>query len=128
MSSSSGPVSDPLASRRRARPARRGGFITIALPGDFGKPRPALIIQADPFEGTATVTALLVSSTLVDAPLLRVTVQPSSTNGLQKLSQVMVDKTMTLKRERAGRAIGHIDPEALLEIERRLAVFLGIAK
>jgi mRNA interferase MazF len=128
MSSSSGPVSGPPASPRRARPAGRGDFITIALSGDFGKPRPALIIQADQFEGTATVTVLLVSSTLVDAPLLRVTVHPSSANGLQKPSQVMVDKAMTLKREKVGRAIGHIDPEALLEIERRLAVFLGIAK
>jgi mRNA interferase MazF len=74
------------------------------------------------------VTVLLVSGTLVDAPLLRVTVPPSSENGLQKPSQVMVDKAMTVKREQVGRAIGHIDPEALLEIERRLAVFLGIAK
>lgn len=128
MSSSSGAGSDPPVSHRRARPARRGDLITIALSGDFGKPRPALIIQADQFEDTATVTVLLVSSTLVDAPLLRVTVHPSAENGLQKPSQVMVDKAMTVKREKVGRAIGHIDPEALLEIERRLAVFLGIAK
>lgn len=128
MSSSSGAASDPPASPRHPRPARRGDLITIALSGDFGKPRPALIIQADQFEGTATVTVLLVSSTLVDAPLLRVTVPPSSENGLQKPSQVMVDKAMTVRREKVGRAIGYIDPEALLEIERRLAVFLGIAK
>jgi mRNA interferase MazF len=107
---------------------RRGDFVTVALPGDFGKPRPALIIQADQFEGTATVTVLLVSSTLVDAPLLRVIVEPSAGNGLQRPSQVMVDKAMTVRREKLGGAFGHIDADAMVEIERRLAVFLGIAK
>jgi mRNA interferase MazF len=107
---------------------RRGDFVTIALSGDFGKPRPALIVQADQFQDTATITVLLVSGTLVEAPLLRVTVQPSPESGLQKPSQVMIDKAMTVRREKIGRAFGHIDPESLLEIERRLAVFLGIAK
>ena len=127
MSSGANKVSDSTTSRRR-RPARRGDFVTIALSGDFGKPRPALILQADQFAGTATVTTLLVSSTLVEAPLLRVTVHPNAENGLQRPSQVMVDKAMTVKREKLGHAFGHIDSETLLEIERCLAVFLGIAK
>ena len=62
----------------------RGDFVTIAMPGDFGKPRPALVIQSDKFNEHATVTVLLVSCALVDAPLLRVTVQPTPVNGLQK--------------------------------------------
>jgi mRNA-degrading endonuclease toxin of MazEF toxin-antitoxin module len=66
-------------------------------------PRPALVIQSDQFAAHATVTVLLVSSTLVDAPLIRVTVHPSERNGLRKPSQVMVDKAMTVKRERLGR-------------------------
>ena len=107
---------------------QRGDFVTIALSGDFGKPRPALIVQADRFEDTATVTVPLVSGTLVEAPLLRVTVQPSLRNGLQKRSEVMIDKAMTVRRERIGRTLGQIDSESLIEIERRLAVFLGIAK
>ena len=68
----------------------RGDFVTIAMQGDFGRPRPALVIQSDQFNEHATVTVLLVSSALVDAPLLRVTVQPTPVNGLQKPSQVMV--------------------------------------
>lgn len=106
----------------------RGDFVTIALSGDFGKPRPALVIQADLFGEYATVTVLPVTSALVDAPLLRITVQPSAENGLQKPSQVMIDKTMTVKREKTGGAIGRIDKDALAEVERCLAVFLGIAK
>lgn len=106
----------------------RGDFVTIAMPGDFGKPRPALVIQADQFDEQATATVLLVSSTLVNAPLFRITVQPSEGNGLQKPSQVMVDKAMTVKRDRLGQPFGRIDADAMVEVERCLAVFLGIAK
>lgn len=107
---------------------RRGDFVTIAMPGDFGKPRPALVIQANPFDELATVTLLPVTSTGVAAPLFRITVQPSLENGLRKPSQVMVDKAMTLKRDKVGPAFGQIDADALVEVERCLAVFLGIAK
>lgn len=107
---------------------RRGDFVTIAMQGDFGKPRPALMIQADQFDEHATATVLPVTSTLVAAPLLRITVQPNAENGLQKPSQVMVDKAMTVKRDKVGPAFGRIDADALLEVERCLAVFLGIAK
>ena len=106
----------------------RGDFVTIAMQGDFGKPRPALVIQSDQFNEHVTVTVLLVSSTLVDAPLLRVTIQPSETNGLQKPSQVMVDKAMTVKRDKLGQAFGSADDAAMLEVGRCLAVFLGIAR
>ena len=106
----------------------RGHLVTIAMQGDFGKPRPALVIQADQFDETATITVLPVTSTLVAAPLFRITVQPSTENGLQKASQVMVDKAMTVKRDKIGQAIGRIDMDVMVEVERSLAVFLGIAK
>jgi mRNA interferase MazF len=107
---------------------RRGDFVTIAMQDDLGKPRPALMIQADQFNEHATVTVLPVTSTLVAAPLLRITVYPNAENGLQKPSQVMVDKAMTVKRDKVGPAFGRIDADALVEVERCLAVFLGIAK
>lgn len=107
---------------------RRGDFVPIALQGDFGKPRPALVIQSDQFVDSATVTVIPVTGSLVDAPLLRVTVQPDTRNGLQKPSQIMLDKVMTVKRDKVGSAFGRVDTNVLVEIERRLAVFLGIAK
>ena len=107
---------------------RRGDFVTIAMQGDFGKPRPALVIQSDQFSEHTSVTVLPVTSTLVAAPLLRVTVQLTLENGLQKPSQVMVDKAMTVKRDKVGPAFGRIDADLLVEVERCLAVFLGIAK
>ena len=96
--------------------------------GDFGKPRPALVIQADQFDEHATVTVLPVTTTLVAAPLLRITIEPGLENGLQKPSQVMVDKAMTIKRDKLGKPFGRIDANVMLEVERCLALFLGIAK
>ncbi|MFM2005467.1 MAG: hypothetical protein RLZZ09_1122 [Pseudomonadota bacterium] len=106
----------------------RGDLVTIAMQGDYGKPRPALVIQSDQFDELASVTVLPVTGTLVAAPLLRITVQPSQRNGLQKPSQVMIDKALTVKRDKVGAVFGHIEPETLIEVERCLAVFLGIVK
>ncbi|MBX3690469.1 type II toxin-antitoxin system PemK/MazF family toxin [Dokdonella sp.] len=106
----------------------RGDLVTIAVQGDLGKPRPALVIQANQFSENASMTVLPITSTPVAAPLLRVTLKPSAENGLQKPSQVMVDKAMTVKRDKLGPVVGHLDADAMVEVERCLAVFLGIAK
>lgn len=107
---------------------KRGDFVTIAAQGDFGKPRPALVIQTDRVgDDFPSVTVLPVTSMVVPGQLIRVTVTPSAENGLQKLSQVMVDKTMTVKREKIGAKLGAIDADGMKAVERNLAVFLGIA-
>lgn len=106
----------------------RGDLVTIAMQGDFGKPRPALVIQANQFSEHSSATVLPITSTIIAAPLLRITVHPSAENGLRKPSQVMVDKAMTVKRDKLGQAFGHIDADTLVQVERCLAVFLGIAK
>ncbi len=106
----------------------RGDLVTVVMQGEFGKPRPALVMQADQFSEHTSVTVLPVTSTLVTAPLLRITVQPTADNGLQKPSQVMVDKAVTVLRDKVGPAFGRIDTTLLTEVERCLAVFLGIAK
>lgn len=107
---------------------RRGDLVTVAMQGDFGKPRPALVIQADQFGGIPTVTLLPLSSDRMDASLLRIDIAPDARNGLRKPSQVMVDKAYTARREKIGRLIGTLNAETMLRVERSLAVFLGIAK
>jgi mRNA interferase MazF len=107
---------------------RRGDLVTIALQGDFGKPRPALIVQSDHFDAHPTLTLLLVSSALVASPLLRVTVEPDELNGLRAPSQIMVDKAMTVMRGKVGPAFGRLGQDRMLEVERCLALFLGIAR
>ena len=106
---------------------KRGDLVTVAVPGDFGKPRPALVVQSDRFDESASVTVLLISSTLVDAPLIRPTLEPTETNGLRKPSQVMVDKIMTVKRDKLGQQFGSLEDEDMLRVTRSLAIFLGIA-
>ncbi|SDA14589.1 type II toxin-antitoxin system PemK/MazF family toxin [Sphingomonas sp. NFR15] len=106
---------------------KRGDLVTIALSGDFGKPRPAVVIQSDQFAETGTVTVLLISSTLVDAPLIRTTIEPTPDNALRVRSQIMVDKAMSVKRDKIGAVIGSLDAEAMLAVTRALAVFFAIA-
>ena len=106
---------------------RRGELVTVALPGDYGKPRPALVIQSDQFPDMASVTVLLVTSMLVDAPFLRLTIEPSPDNNLRQTSQVMIDKPMTVRRDRLGNAFGMLDDASMVSINRSLALFLGLA-
>jgi len=106
---------------------RRGDLVTIALQGDYGKPRPALVIQSDLFDEHPSVTVLPVTSELRETPLFRIIVQPNADNGLQKPSQIMVDKVQTIPREKIGNTVGRLDNESLLAVNRALAVFLGFA-
>jgi mRNA interferase MazF len=87
---------------------RRGDLVTIALQGDYGKPRPALVVQSDLFAEHPSVTILPVTGELRDTPLFRVLVRPNEKNGLLKPSEVMVDKAQTISCEKVGvvRALG----------------------
>lgn len=105
----------------------RGSLVTIAVSGDYGKPRPALVLQADAFAALDSVTVLPLTSTLVNSPLLRITLQPDSHNGLQSPSQIMVDKMVTVRRSKLGPAFGQVEAVTLQAVERALLVFLGIA-
>jgi len=106
---------------------RRGDLVTVALQGDLGKPRPALVIQSDLFDAHPSVTILPVTSELRIAPLFRIALNPNELNGLSKPSQVMVDKPQSISREKVGAVIGHLDDETMLAVNRALAVFLGFA-
>lgn len=106
---------------------RRGDLVTVAAPGNYGKPRPALVIQSDLFEELPSVTLCLVTSELRDTPIFRITVDPSPENGLRRVSQIQVDKVMTVARERIGGTIGRLDDTTMLKVNRSLSVFIGIA-
>ena len=106
---------------------RRGDLVTVALPGDFGKPRPALVVQSDLFSNHATVTVLPVTSTPVETPLFRLPVDPTPDNGLREPSFVMVDKTMSIRTEKLGAAFGRLGRADMTRVNRALALFLGIA-
>lgn len=106
---------------------KRGSIAAVAVQGDFGKPRPCLIVQSDLFLPThASVTAALITTTLVDAPIFRVTVDPTSQNGLRRVSQIMVDKLVSVRRESLGPVFGELDGDAMLRVNRAIALWLGL--
>jgi mRNA interferase MazF len=106
---------------------KRGDVVTVAVQGDYGKPRPAVIVQSDLFNDThPSVTLLPLTSTIIDAPLLRLTIDPGRANGLSRVSQVMVDKVLTLPREKVGDTIGRLDEDVMIRVTRALAMWLGI--
>ena len=114
--------------RSRLDAVRRGDLVVVAMPGDYGKPRPALVLQSDLFNEThATITVAPVTSTIVDTPLFRITLEPSRRNGLRLVSQIMVDKLTTVRRQRVGQTIGRVEEDVMLRVARALALWLGIA-
>jgi len=96
---------------------KRGDVVTVAAAGDYGKPRPAVIVQTDAFPAShASVVVCQMTSDCSDAPDFRVTVDPTATNGLRVRSQVMADKPVTIRRERVGRRIGHLDDQDIARL------------
>lgn len=106
---------------------KRGDIITVAAAGDYGKPRPAVVIQSDKLKGMDSVLVSLLTSTLVDAPLFRLSVDPTEENGLKKLSQIMIDKIIAMPRSKCGDVVGRIDESNLIVLNHMLAVVVGIA-
>ena len=114
-------------SRHRRLELSRGDIVVSAAPGDFGKPRPALVVQSDLFNPThASVVICPITSQMVDAPLFRLTMQPGKENGLKAESQIMIDKLVAVKRERIGKRIGKLSNAQLADVNRALNLWLGL--
>lgn len=107
---------------------RRGAIWTVAGGGGYaGKPRPVVIVQADAFSETDSLTIAPLTTVLLDAPLQRIVVEPAEANGLHATSAVMIDKITTVSKTKFGHRIGHLDDRDMRRLERALLVFLGIA-
>jgi len=107
---------------------KRGNVVTVAMQGDFGKPRPALVLQSDVFSDIhATVTVALISSEIVQAPIFRLDIEPNETNGLSRSSQVQIDKIMSIRSEKIGSVIGELNDVMMVRVNRALALWLGLA-
>jgi len=106
---------------------RRGDIYTAAARGAYsGKPRPVVVIQDDRFDATASVTVVPFTTSDVEAPLLRIPVQPSDTTGLAETSRLMVDKVTTVPRTSLTQ-VGRLSDGDLIRLNRALLVFLGLA-
>ncbi len=104
----------------------RGDLVTVAVSGDYGKPRPALVIQTDHLPETDSVLVCLLTTTVRDAPLFRLPIPAGGETGLLQPSQVMVDKIMAVRRDRCSKRIGKVDPVTMLALNRLLAFVVGV--
>ena len=107
---------------------KRGAIVVVAAKGAYtGKPRPALVVQSDLFNPThASVTICPITSDCVDAPLFRLTLPPGSRTGLKTVSQVMVDKIVSVPRAAIGGEIGECDNGVLEAVDDGLRRWLGL--
>lgn len=105
---------------------KRGDLVTVALQGDYGKPRPALIVQSDLFNEHPSLTVLPVTGQLREAPLFRIRIDANDRNGLQKTSEIMVDKAQAIPRGKIGPVFGQLSDEEMLAVSRSMMVFLGL--
>jgi mRNA interferase MazF len=106
----------------------RGSVVTVASPGVYsGKPRPAVVLQADRWlQAHTSVTLCPLTSTLRQAPLVRIVVEPSARNGLRKPSQLMVDKLFTVPTQAVGEVVGQLEPQVLVDLDLALRGWLEI--
>jgi mRNA interferase MazF len=106
----------------------RGEIYTAAARGAYtGKPRPVVVVQDDRFDATASVTVCPFTTNPVDAPLVRLRIEPSDDNGLDRPSRLMVDKITTVPRSDLSERIGRLRDDELVQLNRSLMVFLGLA-
>ncbi len=105
--------------------SQRGDLVTVSLQGDYGKPRPAVIVQSNLLAALDSVVICPVTSELRTAAF-RVTVEPTSANGLRALSQVMADKLSTLPRSKISKPFGHLEDERMKAVDRALLLVVGV--
>ena len=105
------------------------GSVVIVAHGEFGRPRPAVVVQADEM-GDATTTVLVcpITSDVMERLPVRPTVEPSTGNGLHLSSQVMTDKMLALPRDHVRRKIGILDSETSQRLDSALLTVQGLAR
>jgi mRNA interferase MazF len=107
---------------------KRGEIWTVAGGLDYsGKPRPVVILQDDRFDRTDSVTVCAFTTDPTDAPLFRLLIKPSESNGLRVECRLMVDKLATVRKTKLGIRIGQLVDKDMLRLNRAVLVFLGIA-
>jgi mRNA interferase MazF len=107
---------------------KRGEVWTAAGGRDYaGKPRPVVIVQDDRFDATSSITICAFTSDPTDAPLFRLAVEPSASNGLEAMSRLMVDKISTVPKRKLGVRIGRLADDDMVRLNRAVMIFLGLA-
>lgn len=107
---------------------KRGEIWTVAGGKDYaGKPRPVVVLQDNRFDMTDSLTVCAFTTNATEAPLFRLAIEPSGTNGLRAPCRLMVDKITTVPKAKLGLRIGRLADEDIVRLNRAILVFLGIA-
>jgi mRNA interferase MazF len=106
---------------------RRGDVIIVSAKGDYGKPRPGVVIQNDRLEDwVESVAVCFLTSDLANNRNLRVTIEPEVSNGLREVSQVQVEKIMTFPKEKIRGPVGRLSPEQMRAVDRGLLILFDL--
>jgi len=106
---------------------QRGDIILCVSNGDYGKPRPAVIVQADAFNKThATVTVCPFTTHVIETPFFRLLISPSKHNGLKLVSQIMIDKIASLRRDKIREKIGALTADQIRKLDEAVLLWLDL--
>ena len=106
---------------------RRGDVVIAVFSGDYGKPRPAVVVQTDLANPThSSLVVCPITSHLENAPLFRLEVSPSPDNSLERSCQIMVDKITTVRKDKLRQVIGRLNEDTMIRVNRSLAFWLGL--
>jgi mRNA interferase MazF len=106
---------------------KRGDVVTTVLPGDYGKPRPAVVVQSDRLKHVGSTILCPFTSDLTPSGAIRLTIEPSVENGLKVASSLMTDKVSAIPREKCGDVIGGLDESTMQRVDEALMFVLGLA-
>jgi mRNA interferase MazF len=106
---------------------KRGDVVIVTFARDYGKPRPAVVVQSDKLAGTDSIILCPMTTHLVEAPLYRIDVVPDDSNGLREQSQIMMDKIAGTPRDRCRDIVGHVAPSVMSRLDQGLALLIGLS-
>ena len=105
---------------------KRGDVVVATVPGAYGKPRPAVVVQSDALAGVDSVLIALISSYQSDAPLYRLPCPVTDDTGLREPSDILVEKIIAIPRQKIGQTVGRLGEAEMIALNRILAFVLGL--
>lgn len=107
---------------------KRGDVVIVVLPGDYGKPRPAIVVQGDAMlrGGPSSIVLCPTTTSMSDRKTFRVRLQPSAANGLHAACEIMTEKITAAATHRIGSVVGELDANSMRQIDAALCVVLGL--
>ena len=103
---------------------RRGDIVAVAA----GKPRPAVVVQANALLPSSMVIVVPLTSDVDDRPppFTQMSVDPSPSNRLRVTSRAMIDRVVGVPEGLLRPTGGRLEDEKMTELTRLMALWLGI--